>query len=73
MKIKKNICFPTKKEAHLVVNCRKHHRKKNSALPVMHWNKQFIASKLAKGLNFVSYNRIWKKKHEAHSVEKCSA
>ena len=47
MKIKKVFVFAQKQEAHLVENCRKPHRKKNSALPVMHGNKQSIASKLA--------------------------
>ena len=35
-----------KQEAHWVENCRNPHTK-NSALPVLHKNKQFIASKLA--------------------------
>ena len=46
MKIKKFFAFPQKQEAHLVEHCRKLHTKKNSALPVMHGSKQFIASKL---------------------------
>ena len=45
-KLKKCFAFPQKQEAHLVENCRKPNTKKNSALPVMHGCKQFIASKL---------------------------
>ena len=47
MKIKNDLLSHKKQEAHLVENCRKHHRKKNSALPVKHGIKQSIASKLA--------------------------
>ena len=44
---KNDLLSHKKQEAHLVENCGKHHRKKNSALSVMHGIKQSIASKLA--------------------------
>ena len=47
MKKKNDLLSHKKQEAHLVENCKKHHRKKNSVLPIMHGNKQSIASKLA--------------------------
>ena len=54
---KKVLCFPAKKEAHLVKNCTK--TQKKSALPVMHSNKQLTASKLANRFADTDWRESW--------------